>query len=284
MARRTDASDWLEWFGWRTEGFLARRLSRGWVRRIGRLLGRIGYFLWRKRRQITIKNLARVYSSEETKPLALKCWQNWGETFAESFRLPRLAAETEEWISWAGEEFLEQALRKGRGVILLCAHFCRWELLGAVLARRYPLCVIAKHIQNPWVDKWVEKMRKDCGLGIIYIQESIKEGLKCLGHGYLLGILIDQKIHRGGLAVNFLGSRALTTPLIPLLAKRSRAPVIPVFIIKEGNHYRVIFEKELVFDSRQALEIRTRQCNEVIEKWILHYPEQWFWMHNRWKR
>lgn len=284
MGARVDATDWLEYFVLRAVVLFVRRFSLAQVRKLGSFLGGIGYFLWRKRRRITLQNLGRIYEVNKTKSLARECWQERGETFVEFMRLPGLLREQRQFISWEGKEFLDAALRKRRGVIFLTAHLGNWELLGATIAQKYRLCVIAKHIQNPWIDKWVEKQRRDCGIEVIYIQESIKEGLKYLRHNCLLGILIDQRIHRGGLLVNFLGSPALTTPLVPLLAKRSRSPVIPFFTIREKGRYRIIFEKELVFDFRQALEIQTRQCNEIIEKWIFRWPEQWFWVHNRWKK
>ena len=99
---------------------------------------------------------------------------------------------------------------------------------------------------------------------------------------------MDQNLYENATFVDFFGELAATTPIIPLLANKTGVAIIPIRMLRlSDNTFKVIIEPELVFkdipDRQEYMRINTRRCNEVIEQWIKHDPEQWFWVHNRWK-
>lgn len=240
-----------------------------------------------------MQNLTKAFPDKdpaEIRYIALKVYRNIGKTLIEF-----IAAGTwsKEWlleqVSFAGREYLDAALAKGKGVVFLGAHFGNWELLGiALTAVGYKVNVIARPLDNPLLDKVVNDIRSKFGTWIIANSNSIKEVIRVLRKNETVGILMDQNLYENATFIDFFGELAATTPIIPLLAQKTGVAIVPIRMLRLGNNmFKVIIEPELVLknipDRQEYVQINTRLCNEVIEQWIKLDPEQWFWVHNRWK-
>lgn len=256
-------------------------------------MGALVFRAWVSRRQITILNLAKAFPDKdqaEIRSIALNVYRNIGKTLIEfiaagAWNKDRLLAQ----VSFEGREHLDAALAKGKGVVLLAAHFGNWELLGIALsATGYKVNVLARPLDNPLLDKVVNSIRSKFGTWIIANSNSIKDVIKVLRKNETIGILMDQNLYENATFVEFFGELAATTPIIPLLANKTGVAIIPIRMLRlNDNTFKVIIEPELVLkenpDRQEYVLSNTRLCNQVIEQWIKLDPDQWFWVHNRWK-
>lgn len=293
MAQKTKTISYLEYIVVSIFMGLVRLMPYRWSLWLGSGLGALVFKSWRKRRQITLHNLARVFpdkSSAEIRNIAIQVYRNIGKTLIEfivagAWSKDRLLAQ----VSFEGREHLDAALTKGKGVVFLGAHFGNWELLGiALTAMGYKVNVIARPLDNPLLDKVVNSIRSKFGTWIIANSNSIKDVIRVLRKNESIGILMDQNLYENATFVDFFGELAATTPIIPLLAQKTGVPVIPVRMLRlNNNRFKLVIDPEIEFnaipDRQEYVRVNTRLCNEVIERWIKLDPDQWFWVHNRWK-
>lgn len=264
---------------------------------IGRLLGKAMYYLDMEHRKVAFRNLdiafGREKSKEELQAIAKKSFENLGMMAMEFFRIPNLDIET--FKRKVGVEGLEKALKvldENRGALLLLGHFGNWELMALmskVIGR--PIMVIAKPIKrNPWLYQWILKSREKIGLVVIPPQNATQRVLHALSDNQIVGVLFDQRGKRShGIWADFFGRKVPTTPGLAVMALRSGAPVIPVFMIREGGGRHHLFIKEPLKlirtgDFRKDVEANTQLFNQTIESIVRQYPEQWLWIHRRWMR
>lgn len=293
MAQKTEAVNIVEYTLTLIFSWLVRIVPYRLAFWLGSFLGLLVYFLWPGRRRLAQKNLAEVFKDKqpaELTTLAKEVFRNVGRTLIEFIYYQNWDKEQLlTRIEVEGREYLEAALAKGKGVILLGAHFGNWEMLGlAVSAMGYKINVVARALDNPRLDRLVTQIRCKFGMAIIANTNSIKDVIKCLRKNESVGILIDQNLYENAVFVEYFGKLAATTPIVPLLAQKTEAAIIPIRMIRlaHGKH-RLIIENELVMreaaDRQEFVRINTTLCNQVIEKWVRQNPEQWFWVHNRWK-
>jgi Kdo2-lipid IVA lauroyltransferase/acyltransferase len=293
VAQKNKTTSSVEYLLVQVFSFIVVNLPYTMALSLGSALGTVVYKLWGNRNRLTQDNLALVFSDKkpaELRRMGKAVFQNIGKTLVEfiytnNWDRSKLLARVEV----QGRENLTAALGKGKGVILLAAHFGNWELLGLALsALGYKVNVVARPLDNPRLDQLVNRIRSRFGEQIIANIDGIKDVIKCLRRNEIVGILMDQNLYENAVFVEFFGKLAATTPIIPLLAQKNSAAVIPIHMVRlnNGNH-RIIIEKELEMwelSSRQEyINDNTRLCNQVIERWIKQTPEQWFWVHNRWK-
>ncbi len=293
MAQKTQTISYLEYFLIRLFISLIRLLPYRWALKLGSGLGTLVFKVWGQRRQITIKNLTKTFPDKnhaEIRNIAISVYRNIGQTLIEFIRAGVWSKEQLfKQVLFEGREYLDGALAKGKGVLLLTAHFGNWELLGIALsAAGYKLNVLARPLDNPLLDKVVNNIRRKFGTWIIANSNSIKDVIRVLHKNETIGILMDQNLYENATFVDFFGDLAATTPIIPLLARKTGAAVIPIRIVRlKNNQLQVIVEPEVIFqanpDCEEFVRNNTRHCNEVLEQWIRQDPEQWFWVHNRWK-
>ncbi|HSN05468.1 MAG TPA: lysophospholipid acyltransferase family protein [Nitrospira sp.] len=244
-----------------------------------------------KRQALILDNLTRVFpdkSAEEKAGIAQAVWRNLGRTAVEFVRIADFARRPiEDLVEVEGREHMERAIGEGKGVILLTAHFTNWELTGSFVQRLFgSMTAIARPVHNPYVNRWVQRKRLAGGMKIIPAQEAVKASLKCLKAKTIVGILIDQSLS-SGLSVEFFGRTAATTTLPALLHVRTGAPVLITYTLREGDRFRQVFQPVAfppVSDDGDRIAIYTRAINRLFEDLIRRHPENWFWVHNRWKR
>lgn len=293
MAQKTKAVCYLEYSVVKIVIGLFLLLPYSLALKAGAGLGTVFFKILRKRREITEHNLSRFFStkdSAEIRAMALFVYQHLGRTLAEFiFSLQWDREQLLSFVEVEGKQYIKEALRKGKGVILLSAHFGNWELVGQVLsALGFKLNVVARPLDNPLLDRLVNTIRSMFGTKIIANVNSVREIIKALRRNECVGILIDQNLYENAVFVDFLGKTAATTPIVPLLAQKTQAAIIPVHSVRlPDDRHRIVLEKELVLQEAKErdkfVRVNTRRCNEVVERWIKEVPDQWFWVHNRWK-
>jgi len=272
-------------------------LPEGFALRVGRQLGNVMYYLDLGHRKVAIQNLHIAFdqekSEEEMRSIAKRNFQNLGMTTVEFFRIPRMDAETfKERVKIEGLEEALRLLEKKKGALLLIGHFGNWELMGLMSkVIGNPIMVIAKPMKkNKWVDQFITKIRNAAGLEVISSVKASRKVMKALGQNRLVGILIDQRAKRSeGVWADFFGRKAPTTPSLAVLAMKTSAPVLPVFMVRNGfQKHRLIIKDpiELIHtgDIKKDVEANTQLFNHTLESMIRQYPDQWFWVHRRWER
>ena len=193
------------------------------------------------------------------------------------------------WVNPGNVKRIDEALAKGKGAIALTAHFGHWELLGAyVMIKGYPGITIVKNLYFHKFHSLINRLRTVHGLGQIDRQESPKKILRALRDNSLLGILPDQDIDSiEGIFVDFFGKPAYT-PVAPIrIARISGAPLLPCYVLWTGERYEFIVDEPIYvdpdMDKTEADKYYTQRWTKVLESYIIKYPDQWVWMHRRWK-
>lgn len=257
------------------------------------LFGRLGVWLGqvpRYRRQVVIHNLAMVFprgQAAELEQLADDVYEHLGRTVAEVFAtdLSATARKVEADPGWAA---VDQALAQGRGAIVATGHIGNFELGGVTLARRYRLLDVVKSQRNPLFDHYINALRASRGILTVPMDKSGPRVLRHLRSGGLVSLLLDQDAGNDGLTVDFLGSPASTWPGAARLSIRTGCPVIPMAILRQGDgNHRLAISEPLWPGSRsdcpEDVQEYLQLISRAVEEFILDHPEQWFWVHRRWK-
>ena len=258
-------------------------------------LGSMAFSLLKEERIKTISNLTIAYGEEksaaEIAAMAKEVWVNLGKSGVE-FAIKMGQEKPEEFfkdLEVRGNEYLQEAYQKGRGILGLISHMGCWE--GTAMG--IPMLglsayAIGKRLGNEKLNALLFESRGKKGVPTLARGSSYKTILRTLREKNLIGILIDQDTEVRGVFVDFYGRPAYTPIGAAMLAMDSGAPVLPMFYLKKDDDtYELIIEKEIPLvmtgNRRQDMEENTRRFHEVIEKYIKKYPTQWVWMHNRWK-
>ncbi len=261
---------------------------------LGRMIGKLAYYLAPKRRRLALDNLRMslggTLSGEEIRNTALASFEFLGMNILEFFNLPRLKPEEIKGLtSVEGEENLIEALAWGKGGLVLTAHLGSWDMLGAGLAARgYPVALVTKVSRSEALNRIWMDYRQKAGIKLFMGRGTMKESLRHLKNGGMVGLVQDQNARlTEGVFVPFFGREACTLTNLALLARRTGAPVIPLYTYREGNIHRIVIEKAMLHDNladtNTDLIERTRIYTQWTEKVIRLHPQQWIWLHDRWK-
>ena len=283
----------VEWMLVRGLQRLAPYVSMSSVRRGGRALGRLAYFVDRSRRQIALENLAHAFpgrSAQDRETLTRSMFAHFGGLVFEFIKFGTYSPE--EMLAASdieGAERVRQAQAQGRGVLFFTGHFGYWEIfaLGDSL-RSGPVSVLARPLDNPYLHRMLEDLRTSTGNSVIYRQGAVRRMLRELSAGRRVAVLIDQHLHSAdAVYVGFFRRPAATTSALAALALRTGAAVIPVFSLPLPNgRYRFIYEHPVDpprAGTPDAVREFTQRCTDVLEMYVRRYPDLWLWMHRRWR-
>ena len=194
------------------------------------------------------------------------------------------------FVTFDGLEHFYTAMEKGRGVLLLTSHFGNWELMALAFSLLYrPINIVIRPLDIPLLDRLITNIRTRGGNQMIAKKGSLSKVLRLLAAGGVVGLLIDQNpAWEEGVFVPFFKEIACTNKALTALALRTGAPVIPVYNVRElDGSYRIVAGPEVVLvrsgDTRRDMEENTANFNRIIESYVRRHPEQWFWVHQRWK-
>ena len=262
--------------------------------KFGESLGRLFYSISLKRRKIALRNLELAFpewDEEKRNQVARESFINFGRLTMEFLQFPLFGIkELEEIVEIENREAIINAKKKGKGVVFLTAHFGNWELSALAFGVSIgPADVVVRPLDNKVADMLVEHYRTITGNRVVGRKRAAGAILKSLKENRYVGILMDQnQLRSRGIFADFFGIPACTTPAIAMITRKTKSPVIPAFLVRNGyKDYKLIFqpevELEFTVDKERDLIVNTERFNKVIEDIIRQYPEQYFWLHRRWK-
>ena len=261
----------------------------------GRGLGSVAYVLCRELRRTGRRNLELAFpekSEHERTRILRSCFRNLGRLLGEFSQFRRATPESLREITVSENyEYLLEAKRRGKGIIFLTSHLGAWELLSfAYSAFGHPHTVIVRRIDNPLIERMIERIRGRFGNRLVDKKNSARAALKLLREGGALGLLADvNTLPHEGVFVPFFGHLACTTAGVATLALRTDATVIPVYAVWQESRRRFLIHGdpplELIRtgDHERDIAINTARFASVIESHIRSYPDQWLWIHKRWR-
>ncbi len=255
--------------------------------------GRIIRLIDRKHVKITRKNLERsptAVAPDDIEAFTQRAYAHLGRSFVEILSVPGLLRRRKFMSLMRMERFelLEPLFRKGRGIIVTIGHLGNWEIIGlAVSLSGYPLHSLARPIENPWIERWLKRFRSRTGQIIISKYNALGEMVRVLKRNEILVIQVDQDARDSGVFVEFFGRPASTHRSPALLALKYGSPILPVNIYRDRDK-NVCLVTEPIFPEdfkkcADPVQELTQAFTTRLEQFVLEHPEQWLWMHDRWK-
>jgi Kdo2-lipid IVA lauroyltransferase/acyltransferase len=264
---------------------------------IGRNMGMAAYALDIRHRRIVRQNLHFAYpdlSETRIRALSRRIFKNIGITFAEIFLMSLLSRkEIIEKVSVSGEEHLKGNLDNPNGVILISAHMGNWEMAHVFACAYYnkPITLVARELESKRLDQWINATRSKFGNRVWYKKGALGKMARALRKGGVVGMLIDQETRASeAVPVVFFNKKVNATPAAAVLARRYNCPVIPVFCLRDEKAGKLILvaapplQLKKTENAESDIQANTQIMTHAVEKIVRAYPEQWFWMHKRWKR
>lgn len=277
----------LEWF--------LMLLPRSWRRSFFVTLATLAYHIDSKHRRVILQNLhfalGRDFSPKEEEQISRYCYRNLMLAILQVMENRYLSAEDLALhVSFPNRQIVDDALKEGRRIIFISAHYGNWELGATALsALVVPTHATYKKLNNPYFEQYLLESRSKLGMHMVEKRGAIKGLTRSLKAKETISFLVDQNVNqKDGIVVNFFGETIRQTPAPAFLARKYDALIIPLFIATEDEeHYSITFETPIeVAQSDNAeddiLQATQKQA-DVVEKIIRDNPKYWFWCHRRWK-
>ena len=272
-------------------GTLPRPLSRAFAISISRVV----YLLHFRLRQVGMRNLAMVFpekSEAERARILRGVFTSLGRELAELCQFPRYTPQNvEDVVVYDGLENYEQAYARGKGVLFLTAHFGGWELSAfAHSLHGHRVNIVMRPMDNEYLDRLLQSYRTMHGNKVVPKDDFVRGLLAAMKAGETVGILMDTNMTPPqGIFVNYFGIPACTASGLARIALRTDAAVVPGFTIWDETlgKYRLRFDPALELirtgDLEADIVANTQLFTKVIEDYVRQYPDQWLWVHRRWK-
>ena len=262
---------------------------------MGRIIGTLVYLLDAPHRQIVRTNLRLAFpdwSPEQIRQISKRVFQHLGATFVEICQLATYSkSDVMARVRVVGAERWQRVLDRNQGLILASAHLGNWEFGTQYSAcfMQQPILGVVKKIRFKPLNRWVHNLRSRFGINIIYKKGALPDMRQALRRNEIVGLLVDQSRRKESVEVNFFGHRVPATPAAAFLGLRCKSPVLPIFCIREISGQLTIHVDEPLDlkwsgDLRADVQANTQLISDAVEKMIRRYPEQWFWLHKRWKK
>ena len=258
---------------------------------LGKKGGTLLYHLYPKLRKRALSNLALItepkLTGEEIKRTAKRSIQNLLITCME---YPKLSFEKDlsRLLHCDNPNLPQEALSEGKGAIFFSGHQANWELLFLDSTSRYPGVAIGRPVNNPYLYKWIIRIREKTGGKMIPPKSALKEGLRAIKQGKFIGIVGDQGMPDSSFSSPFFGRRAWTSSFPALLAYRTGRPIFVCTLKREKGKYITHYSDPIWPDKQNPMkpEIRSLMKKALLElqSSIQEHLDQWLWTHNRWKQ
>jgi len=260
----------------------------------GKVLGRGLYFVDRPHRKVATENLSAAFPAKT--PHAIKghvkeVFENLGLVLVESLRVRKmLALGIERFVEKPDLSEVREAVDAGKGMIIATAHISNWEIAGHATSMMItPLKSVARPLENPLVEKYIDRIRRLSGQEIIRKRGAVRGMVKALNSGHSVAMLMDQDARSHGVFVDFFGRPASTWPTAAALALKHGCPIVVGFVERTGQPFRYRLVVDSVFrprptaDRQADLQRLTQQITTRLEERIRQSPGEWLWIHRRWK-
>jgi KDO2-lipid IV(A) lauroyltransferase len=254
------------------------------------------YTLSTKHKKRMNDNLNLAYPSKitkkEQKEIGIHAFMNLLDTVFGIVRRDGMAKdEVLENVTFEGADIIQKYQNEGKNFILITGHYGNWELLSQSIAIKFDLHLVGvgRKIDSDMMDKLLLKNREQFNVEMVYKQGAMKDSIRAINQGKVVGILTDQAIRKNqSIDVTFFGVQATHTPLASILSRKFDLDLVPAYICTDNyqNYTVKIYApiKSLKTDNQEEdLAILTQLQANVMEDVIKQNPKQWFWMHRRWK-
>ena len=283
-------------FSYAAMKFLSRLiclLPHGAAMALGTGLARLAWiFIPARRKALAREQVMRCLgvSDAEAERIARASSLRFGPMLMEVLRYPVMQPHMSDYVTLTGAvEELRAVVAEGNGAVFATSHSGNWEIMGAAFASAgFPVVGVAKRQSSAGMDRFINEYRSLVGIHVTY-RSGVREMFRMIDEGWIIGLISDQDpALRDGVIVDFFGQPTNTFTGAAAIARRCEVPIFPVFIHREENgHHVITVEPPLTVDKtddRAADVRRVTQCvSDRIEAWVRRYPEEWFWLHDRWK-
>jgi KDO2-lipid IV(A) lauroyltransferase len=286
--------DIIEYFLFIKLSFIVRLIGLSLSRRLSYLLAAFFYFIVPIRKKTVKENLQKAfpgYTKSQINKIAFGAYKSFCITLVEILYLPKISkTELKSAVNYTQISLIREKYNQGKGIIFLGAHFGNWEYIALTVALHLdlPITVIVKTQRNGLVNDWLDKMRTKWGNKIVPLGISIRQVYKELKEKKIIAMVADQRGPSEGIRINFMGRKASVFSGPALLALKTGAPIIFGVTIRQPDFsYKTAIEVIETDDLPDEEELRVAELSQrhaaVLERYIKQFPEQWFWMHKRWK-
>jgi KDO2-lipid IV(A) lauroyltransferase len=293
---RKSFSRFAAWLGINICSLIVKVLPASCLYAFAKNIAALAYIFAKKQKKIALDSLSVAFgkekSAQEIEKIAKDCFTYIAKSAVELMFFFDKPLALKNLVQIQGKENLDQALEQGRGVILVSAHFGNFPLLlGRLAVEGYKAGGIMKPMHDARMEKIFLKKREKFGVRTIYSQPRnacVNSTINALRNNELVFIPIDQNFGTNGVFVDFFGEKAATATGPVILAQRTKAALIPCFILRQPNdHHTIIFEPELELeegrDAQDVILVNIQKLTDIIESYIRKYPAEWGWIHRRWK-
>lgn len=253
------------------------------ARKLGGWYARILDLAIPRLRRTAYRNLSMAMPEADRERITDGVFASIGRLLVSLARFPGL--KTDEWIRYQGFEHFEEAKRRGKGVLFATAHLGNWELSAfahALMAE--PMHVVVRPLDNPRIDALIAERRRMSGNRVIQKKDGARAILRALSKNEAVGVLVDQNAApEEGAFVDFFGMPACANTAFARIAYRSGAAVIPGFALWSEAEGRYILRFDPIFEMTGEEVADTARIHAKLESVIREYPDQWLWIHRRWK-
>jgi KDO2-lipid IV(A) lauroyltransferase len=284
------------WLGLTICSLIVKVIPARYLYGFARNISFLGYRLVAKQRKIALDSLSIAFAGKKSKAeieqIAKDCFTLMAKAAIELLFLMDRPALLKKRVHFSGKENLDRALSRGKGVILVSAHFGSFPLLMAKLSLEgYKVAGIMRPMRDMRIEKIFLEKRQRLGIRTIYSQPRntcVHNTISSLRDNEVVFIPIDQNFGTGGVFVDFFGRKAATATGPVVLAQRTKAALLPCFIIRQKDDtHRIVFEKPLGLaegkGAEETITINIQRLTNIIETYIREYPAEWSWVHRRWK-
>ena len=257
---------------------------------LARLIGALAFHVFRFRRNIVLGNLEIALGSEmpheKLAGIGAESYRQTAMSFLELLIAPKFRKHIHEILAPEQQRLIRDLLRNGHGLVAVSGHLGNWELQGAAAAAAMPepFVVAAVRQSNPHINRFITRRRISMGMDVAGSKEAMKMLIRGLKNGQAVGLVADQNAGRDAVFVDFFGRKAATHPGPAKLALKFRAPMLVGAAIRTGpGRFKVLLE-QVDIRADDTVESLTRRHVKILESFIRQYPEQYFWLHRRWKK
>lgn len=256
---------------------------------LAEFIGYLGFYVFRFRRDVVLENLAIAFGMElhegQRTALAARSYKQITMTFLELMIAPRLRKQIQQMWTLEQQELLLNLLSQGNGLVCVSGHLGNWEFQGAAIANLLAehFTVAAVQQSNPYINRFVTRRRNAMSMQVAGSKEAMKLLVRALRNHQAIGLVADQNAGLSAVFVDFFGKTAATMPGPAQLALKYRAPLVVFVALRTGPAKFKVLAEQVPVQEDDTVESLTQRHVKVLESYIRKHPEQYFWLHRRWK-